>query len=97
MQSSVVTAQQPIAMPTVQPNVIATQQTPATTMQRPVTNSEQQFITTPAQQPVNNIQQNIDTQPVINSQPVAPQTPQNLSQTTPPSVNNFNQVPPLNN
>lgn len=97
VQSSVVTAQQPIAMPTVQPNVIATQQTPATTMQRPVTNSEQQFITTPAQQPVNNIQQNIDTQPVINSQPVAPQTPQNLSQTTPPSVNNFNQVPPLNN
>lgn len=97
VQSSVVIAQQPIAMPTVQPNVIATQQTPATTMQRPVTNSEQQFITTPAQQPVNNIQQNIDTQPVINSQPVAPQTPQNLSQTTPPSVNNFNQVPPLNN
>ena len=97
VQSSVVTAQQPIAIPTVQPDVIAAQQTPATTMQRPVTNSEQQFITTPAQQPVNNIQQNIDTQPVINSQPVAPQTPQNLSQTTPPSVNNFNQVPPLNN
>lgn len=111
VQSSVVTAQQPIAMPTVQPNVIAaqqplmtqqplatiTQQTPATTTQQPVTNSEQQFIATPAQQPVNNIQQNIDTQPVINSQPVAPQTPQNLSQTTPPSVNNFNQVPPLNN
>ena len=97
-QQSVTTpTQQPIAMPTVQPNVIATQQTPATTMQRPVTNSEQQFITTPAQQPVNNIQQNIDTQPVINSQPVAPQTPQNLNQTTPPSVNNFNQVPPLNN
>lgn len=97
VQSSVVTAQQPIAMPTVQPNVIATQQTPATTMQRPVTNSEQQFIATPAQQPVNSTQQNINSQPMINSQPVAPQTPQNLNQTTPPSVNNFNQVPPLNN
>jgi len=97
--------QQPIAMPTVQPNVIAAQQpltTTAqqpltTTAQQPVTNSGQQFITTPAQQPVNNPQQNISTQPMINSQPVAPQTPQNLSQTTPPSVNNFNQVPPLNN
>ena len=97
VQSSVVTAQQPIAMPTVQPNVIATQQTPATTMQRPVTNSEQQLIATPAQQPVNSTQQNINSQPMINSQPVAPQTPQNLNQTTPPSVNNFNQVPPLNN
>lgn len=97
VQSSVVTAQQPIAMPTVQPNVIATQQTPATTMQRPVTNSEQQFITTPAQQPVHSDQQNINSQPMINSQPVAPQAPQNLNQTTPPSVNNFNQVPPLNN
>lgn len=97
--------QQPIAMPTVQPNVIAAQQpltTTAqqpltTTAQQPVTNSGQQFITTPAQQPVNNPQQNISTQPMINSQPVAPQTPQNLSQTTLPSVNNFNQVPPLNN
>lgn len=97
--------QQPIAMPTVQPNVIAVQQpltTTAqqpltTTAQQPVTNSGQQFITTPAQQPVNNPQQNISTQPMINSQPVAPQTPQNLNQTTPPSVNNFNQVPPLNN
>lgn len=89
--------QQPIAMPTVQPNVIAAQQPLTTTAQQPVTNSGQQFITTPAQQPVNNPQQNISTQPMINSQPVAPQTPQNLSQTTPPSVNNFNQVPPLNN
>lgn len=97
VQSSVVTAQQPIAMPTVQPNVIATQQTPATTMQRPVINSEQQFIATPVQQPVHSDQQNINSQPISNSQPVAPQTPQNLSQTTPPSVNNFNQVPPLNN
>ena len=97
-------AQQTVTMPTVQPNVIATQQPLATTQQplttttqQPVTNSGQQFITTPAQQPVNNTQQNIDSQPVINSQPVAPRTPQNLSQTTPPSVNNFNQVPPLNN
>lgn len=97
--------QQPIAMPTVQPNVIAAQQpltTTAqqpltTTAQQPVTNSGQQLIATPAQQPVNNPQQNISTQPMINSQPVAPQTPQNLSQTTPTSVNNFNQVPPLNN
>ena len=103
--------QQPIAIPTVQPTVIATQQTlttqqplatttqqPLSTMtQRPVTNSEQQFIATPAQQPVNNTQQNIYSQPVINNQPVAPRTPQNLNQTTPPSVNNFNQVPPLNN
>lgn len=105
VQSSVVAAQQPITMPTVQPNVIATQQPVtttaqqplATTTQQPVTNSEQQFIATPAQQPVNNTQQNINSQPMINSQPVAPQTPQNLSQTTPPSVNNFNQVPPLNN
>ena len=105
VQSSVVAAQQPITMPTVQPNVIATQQPVtttaqqplATTTQQPVTNSEQQFIATPAQQPVNNPQQNISTQPMINSQPVAPQTPQNLNQTTPPSVNNFNQVPPLNN
>lgn len=105
VQSSVVAAQQPITMPTVQPNVIATQQPVtttaqqplATTTQQPVTNSEQQFIATPAQQPVNNTQQNINSQPMINNQPVAPQTPQNLSQTTPPSVNNFNQVPPLNN
>lgn len=105
VQSSVVAAQQPITMPTVQPNVIATQQPVtttaqqplATTTQQPVTNSEQQFISTPAQQPVNNTQQNINSQPMINNQPVAPQTPQNLSQTTPPSVNNFNQVPPLNN
>lgn len=97
--------QQPIAMPTVQPNVIAAQQpltTTAqqpltTTAQQPVTNSGQQFITTPAQQPANNTQRNINSQSMINSQPVAPQTPQNLSQTTPPSVNNFNQVPPLNN
>lgn len=97
--------QQPIAMPTVQPNVIAAQQPLATTTQqplstmtqRPVTNSEQQFIATPAQQPVNNTQQNINSQPMINNQPIAPQTPQNLNQTTPPSVNNFNQVPPLNN
>lgn len=97
--------QQPIAMPTVQPNVIAAQQpltTTAqqpltTTTQQPVTNSGQQFITTPAQQPANNTQRNINSQSMINSQPVAPQTPQNLSQTTPPSVNNFNQVPPLNN
>lgn len=103
---------QPVAMPTVQPNVIAaqqpltttqqpltttTQQTPAITTQQPVTNSGQQFIATPTQQPVNSDQQNINSQSMINSQPVAPQTPQNLSQTTPPSVNNFNQVPPLNN
>ena len=112
-QSVVISAQQPVAMPTVQPNVIATQQPiaattqqplatttqqpPATMAQRPVTNSEQRFITTPAQQPANNAQQNINPQSMINSQPVAPQIPQNLSQTTPPSVNNFNQVPPLNN
>ena len=104
-QQSVTTpTQQPIAMPTVQPNVIATQrplvtttQQPLTTTQQPVTNSGQQFITTPAQQPVNNPQKNINTQPMVNYQPVTPQTPQNLSQTTPPSVNNFNQVPPLNN
>ena len=103
--------QQPVAIPTVQPNVIATQQ-PLTTQQalatttqqplsimtqRPVTNSGQQFIATPAQQPVHSDQQNINSHPMINSQPVAPQTPQNLNQTTPPSVNNFNQVPPLNN
>lgn len=105
VQSSVVAAQQPITMPTVQPNVIATQQPVtttaqqplATTTQQPVTNSEQQFIATPAQQPVHSDQQNINSHPMINSQPVAPQTPQNLNQTTPPSVNNFNQVPPLNN
>lgn len=111
-QQSVPTqTQQPIVIPTVQPNVIAvqqplttqqslattTQQPPATMTQRPVTNSGQQSIATPAQQPVNNTQQNINSQPTINSQSVAPQTPQNLSQTTPPSVNNFNQVPPLNN
>lgn len=96
-QQSVTTpTQQPIAMPTVQPNVIATQQ-PITTTQQPVTNSDQQFIATPAQQPVHSDQQNINSQPMINSQPVAPQAPQNLNQTTPPSVNNFNQVPPLNN
>ena len=103
VQPTVIEAQQPIAMPTVYPNVMATQQplttqqTPATTTQQPVTNSGQQFITTPAQQPVNSAQQNINSQSMINNQPVAPQTPQNLSQTTPPSVNNFNQVPPLNN
>ena len=105
-QQPVITpTQQPIAIPTVQPTVIATQQPLATTtqqplstmIQRPVTNSEQQFIATPAQQPVHSDQQNINSQPMINSQPVAPQTPQNLNQTTPPSVNNFNQVPPLNN
>ena len=111
VQPNVIAAQQPITMPTVQPNVIATQQ-PLTTQQalatttqqplsimtqRPVTNSGQQFIATPAQQPVHSDQQNINSQPMINSQPVAPQTPQNLNQTTPPSVNNFNQVPPLNN
>lgn len=91
-QQSVTTpTQQPIAMPTVQPNVIATQrplvtttQQPLTTTQQPVTNSGQQFITTPAQQPVNNPQKNINTQPMVNYQPVTPQTPQNLSQTTPP-------------
>lgn len=103
VQPTVIEAQQPIAMPTVYPNVMATQQplttqqTPATTTQQPVTNSEQQFIATPVQQPVHSDQQNINSQPMINNQPVAPQTPQNLSQTTPPSVNNFNQVPPLNN
>lgn len=105
VQPTVIEAQQPIAMPTVNPNVMATQQpltTTAqqpltTTAQQPVTNSGQQFITTPAQQPVNSAQQNINSQSMINNQPVAPQTPQNLSQTTPPSVNNFNQVPPLNN
>jgi len=96
-------AQQTVTMPTAQPTVIATQQPLttqqplATTTQQPVANSGQQFIATPAQQPVNSTQQNINSQPMINSQPVAPQTPQNLSQTTPPSVNNFNQVPPLNN
>ncbi len=113
VQQSVTTpTPQPVAMPTVQPNVIATQQPivattqqpltttqqPLATMtQRPVTNSGQQFIATPAQQPVHSDQQNINSHPMINSQPVAPQTPQNLNQTTPPSVNNFNQVPPLNN
>lgn len=110
VQPTVIEAQQPIAMPTVYPNVMATQQPlttqrplvttaqqPLTTTQQPVTNSDQQFITTPAQQPVNSAQQNINSQSMINNQPVAPQTPQNLSQTTPPSVNNFNQVPPLNN
>jgi len=112
-QSVTTPTPQPVAMPTVQPNVIATQQPivataqqplatttqqPLSTMtQRPVTNSEQQFIATPAQQPVHSDQQNINSHPMINSQPVAPQTPQNLNQTTPPSVNNFNQVPPLNN
>ena len=112
-QSVTTPTPQPVVMPTVQPNVIATQQPivataqqplatttqqpPATMTQQPVTNSGQQFIATPAQQPVNNTQQNINSQSMINSQPVAPQTPQNLSQTTPPSVNNFNQVPPLNN
>lgn len=105
-QQPVITpTQQPIAIPTVQPTVIATQQPLATTtqqplstmIQRPVTNSEQQFIATPAQQPVHSDQQNINSQPMINSQPVSPQAPQNLNQTTPPSVNNFNQVPPLNN
>ena len=105
-QQPVITpTQQPIAIPTVQPTVIATQQPLATTtqqplstmIQRPVTNSEQQFIATPAQQPVHSDQQNINSQPVINSQPAAPRAPQNLNQTTPPSVNNFNQVPPLNN
>lgn len=96
-------AQQTVTMPTVQPTVIATQQPLttqqplATTSQQPVANSGRQFIATPAQQPVHSDQQNINSQPIINSQPVAPQTPQNLSQTTPPSVNNFNQVPPLNN
>lgn len=104
VQPNVIAAQQPITMPTVQPNVIATQQPLtttqqplATTSQQPVANSGRQFIATPAQQPVHSDQQNINSQPIINSQPVAPQTPQNLSQTTPPSVNNFNQVPPLNN
>lgn len=112
-QSVTTPTPQPVAMPTVQPNVIATQQPivataqqplatttqqPLSTMtQRPVTNSGQQFIATPAQQPVHSDQQNINSHPMINSQPVAPQTPQNLNQTTPPSVNNFNQVPPLNN
>lgn len=112
-QSVTTPTPQPVAMPTVQPNVIATQQPivataqqplatttqqPLSTMtQRPVTNSGQQFIATPAQQPVHSDQQNINSHPMINSQPVAPQTPQNLNQTTPPSVNDFNQVPPLNN
>ena len=112
-QSVTTPTPQPVAMPTVQPNVIATQQPivataqqplatttqqPLSTMtQRPVTNSGQQFIATPAQQPVHSDQQNINSHPMINSQPVAPQAPQNLNQTTPPSVNNFNQVPPLNN
>lgn len=110
-QQSVTTpTQQPIAMPTVQPNVIATQQPittqrplvttaqqPLTTTQQPVTNSDQQFIATPAQQPVHSDQQNINSQPISNSQPVASQAPQDLNQTTLPSVNNFNQVPPLNN
>ena len=110
-QSTTTPTPQPIAIPTVQPNVIAaqqpltTQQPLATTIQqplstmtqRPVTNSEQQFIATPAQQPVHSDQQNINSQPMINSQPAVPQAPQNLNQTTPPSVNNFNQVPPLNN
>ena len=95
VQSSVVAAQQPLT--TQQPLATTTQQPLATMTQQPVTNSEQQFIATPAQQPVNSTQQNINSQPMINSQPVAPQTPQNLNQTTPPSVNNFNQVPPLNN
>ena len=96
-------AQQTVTMPTVQPNVIAaqqpltTQQPLVTTIQQPVANSGQQFIATPVQQPISNAQQNINSQPIINNQPVAPQTPQNLSQTPPPNVNNFNQVPPLNN
>lgn len=104
VQPNVIAAQQPITMPTVQPNVIATQQPLtttqqplATTSQQPVANSGRQFIATPAQQPVHSDQQNINSQPVINSQPAAPRAPQNLNQTTPPSVNNFNQVPPLNN
>ena len=95
VQSSVVAAQQPLT--TQQPLATTTQQPLATMTQQPVTNSEQQFIATPAQQPVNSTQQNINSQPIINNQPVAPQAPQNLNQTTPPSVNNFNQVPPLNN
>ena len=95
VQSSVVAAQQPLT--TQQSLATTTQQPPTTMTQRPVTNSGQQSITTPAQQPVHSDQQNINFQPMINSQPVAPQTPQNLNQTTPPSVNNFNQVPPLNN
>lgn len=95
VQSSVVAAQQPLT--TQQPLATTTQQPLSTMTQRPVTNSEQQFIATPAQQPVHSDQQNINSQPVINSQPAAPRAPQNLNQTTPPSVNNFNQVPPLNN
>ena len=103
VQPNVIATQQPIAATTQQP--LTTQQALATTTQQPlltmtqqpVTNSGQQFIATPAQQLINNTQQNINSQPMINSQPVAPQTPQNLNQTTPPSVNNFNQVPPLNN
>ena len=103
VQSSVVaaqqplTTQQPLATTTQQPVTTMTQQPLATMTQQPVTSSGQQFIATPAQQPVNSTQKNINSQPMINSQPVAPQTPQNLNQTTPPSVNNFNQVPPLNN
>ena len=96
-QQPLTTTQQPLATTTQQTPAITTQQPLSTITQRPVTNSEQQFIATPAQQPVNSTQQNINSQPMINSQPVAPQTPQNLNQTTPPSVNNFNQVPPLNN
>lgn len=97
VQPNVIATQQPIAATTQQPLTTITQQPPATMTQQPVTNSGQQFIATPAQQLINNTQQNINSQPMINSQPVAPQAPQNLNQTTPPSVNNFNQVPPLNN
>lgn len=96
-QQPLTTIQQPLATTTQQTPAITTQQPFTSTIQQPATNSEQQSIATPAQQPVNNTQQNINSQPTINSQSVAPQTPQNLSQTTPPSVNNFNQVPPLNN
>ena len=97
VQQPLTTTQQPLTTTTQQTPAITTQQPFTSTIQQPATNSGQQSIATPDQQPANNTQRNINSQPMINSQPVAPQTPQNLNQTTPPSVNNFNQVPPLNN
>lgn len=97
VQQPLTTTQQPLTTTTQQTPAITTQQPFTSTIQQPATNSGQQSIATPDQQPANNTQRNINSQPIINSQPVAPQTPQNLNQTTPPSVNNFNQVPPLNN
>lgn len=97
VQQPLTTTQQPLTTTTQQTPAITTQQPFTSTIQQPATNSGQQSIATPDQQPANNTQRNINSQPTINSQPVASQAPQDLNQTTPPSVNNFNQVPPLNN